>query len=61
MDCDDSVNKILTHIGSEGLPPKYFGRSSKMPEVFADKIRHYFVNLGKNKQIMKIDLMWYCI
>ena len=58
MDCDNSVNKILylTHTDSEGLPPKYFGRSHKMPEVLTDKIEHYFVNLGKDKQIMKISL-----
>ena len=51
------LNKILylTHTDSEGLPPKYFGRSYKLPEVLADKIKH-FVNLGKDKQIMKISL-----
>ena len=45
VDCDDSVNKImyLTHTDSEGLTPKYFGRSYKMPKVLADKIKHYFV------------------
>ena len=55
MDCDDSVNKelYLTHTDSEGLPPKYFGRSYKMAEVLADKIKHYLVNLRKEKQIMK--------
>ena len=46
----------LTHTDSEGLPPKYFGRSYKMPEVLSDKIKHYFVNLGKDKQISKISL-----
>ena len=52
------VNKTLylTHNDSQGLPPKYLGRSYKMPEVLADKIKHYFVNLGKDKQIMKISL-----
>ena len=55
VDCDDSLNKILylTHTDSKGLPPKDFCRSHKMPEVLADKIKHYFVNLGKDKQIMK--------
>ena len=50
MDCDDSVNKILylAHTGSEGLPAKYFDRFYKMPEVLADKIKH-FVNLGKDE------------
>ena len=50
MDWDDSVNKILylTHIDSEGLPSKCFGRSYKMPEVLAVKIKHYLVNLGKD-------------
>ena len=58
MDCDDSVNKILyiTHNDSEGLPPKYFGRSHKMPDMLTDKIKHYFVNLSKDKRIMKISL-----
>ena len=58
MDCNDSVNKILyvTHTDSEGLPPKYFGRSYKMPELLADKIKHYVVNFGEDKQIMKISL-----
>ena len=58
VDCDDSVNKILylTYTDSEGLPPKYFGRSYKMSEVLADKVKYYFVNLGKDKQIMKISL-----
>ena len=58
MDCHDSVNKtlLLTHIDSERLAPKYFGRSYKMPEVLADKIKRYFVNLGKDKQVMKISL-----
>ena len=52
------VNKILylTHTDSEGLPPRYIGRSYKTPEVLANKIKHYFVNLGKDKQIMKISL-----
>ena len=61
MDCDDSVNKILylTHTDSEGLSLKYFGRSNKMPEVL-DKIKHYFVNIGKDKQIMKISLKEKC-
>ena len=37
--------------------PKYFGRCYyKMPEVVADKVKHYFANLGKEKQIMKISL-----
>ena len=27
-----------------------------MREVLADKIKHYFVHLGKNKQITKIRL-----
>ena len=27
-----------------------------MLEVLADKTKHYFVNLGKDKQIMKISL-----
>ena len=55
---DDSVNKILylAHNDSERLPLKYFGRSYKMPEVLDDKIKHYFVNLGKDKQILKISL-----
>ena len=58
MDCSDSVNKILylTHNDSEGLPPRYFCRSYKMSEVLADKTKHYFVNLSKNKQITKISL-----
>ena len=57
MDCDDSVNKILylAHTGSEGLPPKYFDRFHKMPEVLAEKIKH-FVNHDKDKQISKISL-----
>ena len=59
MDCDYSVNKMLylTHTDNEGLPPKYFGRSHKMPghEVLADKIKHCFVNLSKDNQIMKIS------
>ena len=58
MDCDDSINKILyfIHTDCEGLPPKYFCRSYKMPEVLAEKLKHSFVNLGKDKQIMKISL-----
>ena len=58
-----TVNKILylTHTESERLPPKYFGRSYKMPEVLADKIKHYFVNLGKVKQTMKISLKDKCM
>ena len=58
MNCDDSVNKIpyLTHTDSEGLPPKYFGQSYKMPKLLVDKIKHYIVNLGKDKQIVKISL-----
>ena len=57
MDCDDSINKVpyLSHTDSEGLPPKHFGRSHKMPQVLADKIKHYFITLGEDKQIMKIS------
>ena len=58
MDCDDSVNKILylTHADSEGLLLKYFGGSYQMPEVLADNMKHYFVNLGKDRQIIKVSL-----
>ena len=48
-------NLSLAHTDSEGLPPKYFGQSYKMAEVLADKIKQYFVNLGKGEQIMKIS------
>ena len=34
----------------------YFGRSYTMPEVLADQIKHYFVNLNKHMQSMKISL-----
>ena len=59
MDGDDSVKNILylARTDGEGLPPKYFGRCYyKMPEVVADKVKHYFVNLSKEKRIMKIGL-----
>ena len=41
MDCNDSVNKVLSYT---------------MPEILADKIKHYFVNLYEHIQIMKIIL-----
>ena len=55
MDCDDSVNKILylTHTDREGPPPNYFGRSYKMPEMLADKIKHYSVKFGKQTNYEK--------
>ena len=43
MDCNDSVNEVFSSIYT-------------MPQVIADKIKHYFVNLHKHIQIMKIIL-----